>query len=78
MTDRPRKASRAWIGWALLAVLVSYPLSAGPVLWISNRTGEPPVSVVKAVDTFYEPLSWLRSKSETADSALSWYFKICN
>ncbi|HEV3302717.1 MAG TPA: hypothetical protein VG055_23900 [Planctomycetaceae bacterium] len=79
MSDEPKKRSRAWIGgasFALLGLLVLYPLSAGPLVWIANRTEEPPVGVVKAIDAFYEPLSWLRSKSETADNALDWYFKL--
>jgi hypothetical protein len=31
----------------------------------------------KAVDTFYEPLSWLRSKSETVNNVFDCYLKLC-
>ena len=78
MSDEPNKRSRAWIIWtalALLGVLALYPLSAGPLLWISNRTGLPRGGV-KAINTFYGPLIWLRSKSETADKAFEWYFNL--
>jgi hypothetical protein len=34
MSDEPKKRSRAWIGWTLIAGLVLYPLSIGPVLFI--------------------------------------------
>jgi|HubBroStandDraft_1064217.scaffolds.fasta_scaffold641826_1 hypothetical protein len=32
MTDKPRKASRAWIGWGLVAALVLYPVSVVPAI----------------------------------------------
>jgi len=39
MSEEKRK-TRAWIGWAalaLLVLLVLYPLSAGPAIWFSGR-----------------------------------------
>jgi hypothetical protein len=43
MSDKPKKRSRAWIGWALIAALVLYPLSIGPVtrlVLLTNSDGE--------------------------------------
>jgi hypothetical protein len=76
MSDEPKKRARiVWTALALLAVVVLYPLSAGPVLWISLRTGLPRGGG-KVLDTFYEPLIWLRSKSKTADKAFERYFNV--
>jgi hypothetical protein len=35
MSDEPKK-SRAWIGWTLVTVLIAYPLSTGPVLFLTG------------------------------------------
>jgi len=32
MSDEPKKQRWAWIGWALLALLMLYPLSMGPAI----------------------------------------------
>ncbi len=37
MSDEPKKHSWGWIGWALFAFLVLYPLSAGPVTLLFQR-----------------------------------------
>jgi hypothetical protein len=42
MSDEPKKRSRAWIGWALVPVLVGYPVSAilfGLADWWLSRIG---------------------------------------
>jgi hypothetical protein len=56
MSDEPTKHSRAWIGWALVAVFVLYPLSVGPVGFIAGiTTGRRPSGLV--FNVFYAPLA---------------------
>jgi hypothetical protein len=58
MSDELKKRPRAWIGWALIAALLFYPLSMGPGLWVAFKMTEefdnPHIahSAIKA----YEPL----------------------
>ena len=40
MSDEPKR-SRLWIGWALLAAIVLYILSVGPVWWLAFHYGKP-------------------------------------
>jgi hypothetical protein len=45
---------------AVLASMLAYPLSAGPVGWIIIQYGRPPW-VQPYFDTFYGPAYWLQS-----------------
>jgi hypothetical protein len=51
MSDEPKKRSWAWIGWALIAAIVLYPLSSGPAFAIARRTGIEPLWM-----TTYRPM----------------------
>jgi hypothetical protein len=70
MSDEPRKGSLAWIGWALLAVFVLYPLSMGPVCWFAPESSE------RTIEKVYAPIDWLRWRSETVDNAVVWYLRL--
>ncbi|HEV3301894.1 MAG TPA: hypothetical protein VG055_19725 [Planctomycetaceae bacterium] len=70
MGDEPRKRSRAWIGWILLAVFVVYPLSAGPALWIADR-----FECWDAVYCAYFPLVWPLSHFPPLFDVLIWYLR---
>jgi hypothetical protein len=75
MSDEPKKQSKRWIGWALLALLVLYPLSMGPAFWWA--TAEGPFFFFerwKTLDTFYAPLDWLNRFDWTRD-AMHWYLE---
>jgi hypothetical protein len=54
MSDEPKKRSRVWIGWVLLAVFVLYPLSIGPAFWIVGKHPES-IEVWRSV---YTPIIW--------------------
>ncbi len=71
MSDEPKKRPRAGIGWTLFAVLVLYPLSMGPVLWIARHFsgGE---NVVYA----YLPLLLLGELFKPLQDALLWYGRL--
>ena len=76
MSEAPRKRSRGWIGWALIASVVLYPLSMGPVVWLAIRFDWPAPVVDRTLGTVYAPINWLRQKSETVDNAVVWYGRL--
>jgi hypothetical protein len=61
MSDEPRKGSRAWIGWVLIAALVLYPLSMGPA-W-------------RAAPAIYAPVVWASEHCEPFHEAMNWYLR---
>jgi hypothetical protein len=68
MSDERKKRSRAWIGWTLIALFVVYPLSMGPVGWISNRNQS-----WRIFNAAYAPLIWLCESSEPISRGINWY-----
>jgi hypothetical protein len=46
----------SWTALILVIIVVAYPLSAVPMLWVSDFM---PDAVQNAVRTIYEPLHWL-------------------
>jgi hypothetical protein len=64
-----------WIEWAAVTLVVAYPLSMGPVWWLSDHfhlwTGTGIVSGPQF--TFYAPLIWLVEKCPPFGKALLWY-----
>jgi len=71
MSDEPKKRSRAWIGWALLAALVLYPLLEGPALLLCLYVGTGPAE--DAYRSVYAPILWARLHSPILDRAATWY-----
>jgi hypothetical protein len=44
MSDEPQKRRWwGWIGWALLAFLLLYPLSVGPMVWLETHDWIPSI-----------------------------------
>ena len=70
-TDKPKTRSRTGpiAALVLVAVLVGYPLSEGPVLWAINAEWLPRW----CDDTIYEPLFWLSVESDVFCDAMVWY-----
>jgi hypothetical protein len=69
MSDEPKGRSRAWGWWLAFALLVLYPLSAGPVAWLYNARliGTPAGdSFYRACGVVYYPLGWLTQHSDWA------------
>jgi hypothetical protein len=70
MSNEPKKRrSWKWIGWALVAALVLYPLSIGPATRWTDR--DP--SKQETVAQIYAPLWWMAARSEYLGDALPWY-----
>jgi hypothetical protein len=64
MSDEPKKRSRSWVGWALLAAFVLYPLSVGPALWMVFKTDDD--SAAKQIyEAVYAPLEWASDRNDT-------------
>jgi hypothetical protein len=61
-TDRKKPTAGFWITVALVAVLVAYPLSLGPIIWIFGHTS-PPLSAFQIAGWIYEPLDWTIKRS---------------
>jgi hypothetical protein len=69
MSDEAKKRSRAWIWWAVLVVLLAYPLSMGPALRYSDPRG--------AVWSAYEPLIRLCEVWAPLEALKEWYTRRC-
>ncbi len=58
MSDEPKRRSRAWIWWAMLALLVLYPLSIGPAKLIGWRfDGCRRGACTRFVENAYRPIT---------------------
>ena len=53
----------------MAAVLIGYPLSIGPFLWLSDRV----FWAVAIFDPVYDPLRWSMSRTDATDGALNAY-----
>jgi hypothetical protein len=77
MSDEPKKRSRTLIFcWAFLALLVLYPLSLGPAVWIIMHTPkEWPVrdGLTRACQVIYYPLFRSVEHSNLAAEVLDKY-----
>ncbi len=73
MTSRKHPPAAFWISAALVAVLVAYPLSIGPVCWITSRIG----IGNRTVPAVYRPIIWACWRNGGFDKpigrALYWY-----
>lgn len=63
---------------ALLAVLVLYPLSAGPVICFLDRVLKltPTHPVGQLLRTIYFPLLWLSEHSPGVKNSIIWYLSL--
>jgi len=72
MNDEPKKRSWGWIGWALLAFLVLYPLSAGPATLFCQRA--------HIDDNWlaipYGPIKWAMDNNEVFNRAFLEYLNL--
>jgi hypothetical protein len=84
MDDKRKKPFWPWITIALFVVLLAYPLSMGPFLWLSDVTSirvrrESPGAwsaanaAVIFIDPLYDPLRWIAPRFEVTDDAWNRY-----
>jgi hypothetical protein len=70
MSDEPKKHTRAWFLWALIASLpLAYLLALGPVASRALLPGDPKA----ALNGIYAPVGWLCEHSYFARQMVSWY-----
>jgi hypothetical protein len=75
-SDRKKPSAGFWITVALVAVLIGYPLSYGPVVWLDNTFGVPK-SIQPAVGYFYFPLGWLDDNGpQPFNEFMEWYVRL--
>jgi hypothetical protein len=78
MSDEPKKHTRAFFLWALIAVaLLAYPLSLGPASHYAINSNDM-VASINRVETVYAPIFWLRLHSEWIKAAVDWYVGLFN
>jgi hypothetical protein len=61
-----------WTAFGLFAVLVVYPLSAGPACWLQQHQ----FISLQAFALLYWPLWCLQELSGTAMTAMNWYIRM--
>jgi hypothetical protein len=72
--DDAREETRFLVAWVLaavilMAVLVLYPLSTGPVVSLLDDSENSDI----AIQVLYWPLIWLCERSEAIDAFFEWY-----
>jgi len=69
MSEEPKKRPRAWIWWALLALLILYPASAGPATRALDRANIDD----RWLAIPYGPLRWAMENSGAFDAVFTAY-----
>ena len=72
VTEDRKRPVWPWIAATLFIVLVVYPLSIGPYLWLSDVA----YSAVVFMDPIYDPLRWITAQSEMSDRAMNKYCSV--
>ena len=75
---RKRPSAAFWATFAVVAVLVGYPLSIGPACWLENRliahdiiAGE---MVYGATADIFAPVLWARDRGPRPLKAAYWWY----
>ena len=81
MTDRKHPTPAIWLTVALIAVLVAYPLSAGPVCWTARLLSfHGTISAEQCqqlTENLYAPAQWVAVNSPApVGSAVEWYMRL--
>ncbi len=66
------RKSFAW-GILLLAMLIFYPLSLGPVVWMAENGYLGNSGIRVFVQIVYFPLQWFYESNESVEKLLDWY-----
>lgn len=73
LVNRRKKLGRKLRIALTVAILMAYPLSVGPLVWL-NEAGHLSVTVARIVFPPYAPIFWLRTRGpEPLKTALDWY-----
>src|SRR5437773_482439 len=66
MTDRKHSSLALWITVALVAVLVGYPLSFGPAVWLTGRR----YFRESTLESFCWPVLWSTAHADSLENAV--------
>jgi len=72
--DNNKSSSSGWFVFVIF-ILVSYPLSVGPYVWLSEN-GYVSGSLETAVEKFFFPLQFLYENSTAVELFFYWYLKL--
>ena len=76
MTDRKKPGVAFWATVWVFVVLL-YPLSFGPALWVIDHEDLPAAWAVDAIEIFYSPIFWLEENSpKPIVNAIDWYIEV--
>jgi hypothetical protein len=75
MNSSRKPAAGFWFTVALVAVLVGYPLSFGPMQWLFHQ-GFMPQWAELPCHYFYRPLAWTCGCFQPMRNALDWYVSL--
>ena len=71
MTSRKKPGVAFWATVVVVVVLVAYPLSFGPAMWFTVRSGD---SVRYACGVVYAPMFWLDEHAPVpVQATIRWY-----
>jgi hypothetical protein len=75
MSDEPKKRRRGWIGWALVALLVLYPISVFPVAlvgaWLKHWGLLSHPAFDATTQKVYAPVTWAMERVPLLDRAMT-------
>jgi hypothetical protein len=69
MTDRKKPGMAFWATIVVVVVLVAYPLSLGPAVWLTARG----YFNESAVQSYYLPILWSASQAEPLENGVTWW-----
>ena len=68
-SDRKQPGVAFWVTVVVVVVLVAYPLSLGPAVWLTARG----FFRDSAVQSFYMPVLWSAAQAESLDNFVTWW-----
>src|SRR5262245_39415133 len=74
-SDRKKPGVAFWATVTMVVLVVLYPLSIGPVIWLVDREMLPE-RFAEPVAVFYFPLEWAVGSSDATAQIYAWYARL--
>jgi hypothetical protein len=75
MTDRKKPGAAFWVTVVVVAVLVAYPLSLGPMFWGAFHFNSD-LGRWRLLHTAYKPIVVIGRRNRCAKLAINWYLDL--